>query len=81
MMDITYHYPPDLTQLLIQTSPRLCPRKKYVVLFFRGAGVAGAELNPLGARSRDRQELRKQVGNGPRSHSRNERNAAKRAFG
>src|SRR5688572_19381329 len=38
-MDITYQYPPELFQLLIEVIPRLCPRKKDVVLFFRGAGV------------------------------------------
>ena len=38
-MDIVYHYPPELLQLLIDTIPRLCRSKKDVVLFFRGAGV------------------------------------------
>ena len=38
-MDITYHYPPDLLNLLIDAIPRLMRSKKDVVLFFRGAGV------------------------------------------
>lgn len=38
-MDIVYHYPPELLQLLIDTIPRLCRSKKDVILFFRGAGV------------------------------------------
>lgn len=37
-MDIIYHYPPELTQLLIDTIPLLCPRKRDVLLFFKGAG-------------------------------------------
>jgi restriction system protein len=38
-MDITYHYPPELFQLLVDAIPRLCRAKKDVFLFFRGAGV------------------------------------------
>ncbi|HVO60793.1 MAG TPA: hypothetical protein VMT53_07645 [Terriglobales bacterium] len=38
-MDIVFHYPPELTQLLIQTIPLLCPSKKDVLSFFKGAGV------------------------------------------
>lgn len=38
-MDITYHYPPELFNLLVDTIPRLMRSKKDVVLFFRGAGV------------------------------------------
>ena len=37
-MDIVYHYPPELTQLLIDTIPLLCRGKKDVILFFKGAG-------------------------------------------
>lgn len=39
-MDITYHYPPELLQLLIDTIPRLSRSKNDVLLFFRGAGVS-----------------------------------------
>ena len=38
-MDISYHYPPELFQLLVDAVPRLCRAKKDVLLFFRGAGV------------------------------------------
>jgi hypothetical protein len=38
-MDVTFHYPPDLFNLLVDTIPRLCRSKKGVLLFFRGAGV------------------------------------------
>ena len=39
-LDIVFHYPPELTQLLIQTIPLLCPAKRDVLLFFKGSGVA-----------------------------------------
>ena len=34
-----FHYPPELTSLLIDTIPLLCRSKKDVLLFFKGAGV------------------------------------------
>lgn len=34
-----FHYPPELTALLIDTIPLLCKSKKDVLLFFKGAGV------------------------------------------
>lgn len=46
-MDITFHYPPDLMSLLVQTIPRLCRSKKDTVLFFRGAGVDQYITSPL----------------------------------
>ncbi len=39
MLDIIYHYPPELFQLLIDTIPLLSRSKKDVLIFFRGAGV------------------------------------------
>lgn len=39
-MDITWHYPPELMNLLIDTIPLLNRGKKDVFLFFQGAGVA-----------------------------------------
>lgn len=39
-MDITFHYPPELMNLLIDTIPLLNKTKKDVFLFFKGAGVA-----------------------------------------
>jgi restriction system protein len=39
-MDITYHYPPELMNLLIETIPLLCKSKDDTLLFFKGAGVS-----------------------------------------
>lgn len=49
-MDIAYQYPPELTQLLIDTIPRLSRSKRDVLLFFRGAGVSENAL--VGLRQR-----------------------------
>jgi len=49
-MDIAYHYPPELFQLLVDTIPRLCKGKNDVLIFFRGAGVAESTLAPIRAR-------------------------------
>lgn len=38
-MDIIYHYPPELFQLLVDTIPLLCRSKRDVLLFLEGAGV------------------------------------------
>ena len=46
-IDITYQYPPELFQLMIETIPRLCPSKKNLLLFFRGAGVRRIDLEDL----------------------------------
>lgn len=55
-MDTTYHYPPELLQLLVDTIPRLCRSKEDVLVFFRGAGVQEALINPLRARVRARDQ-------------------------
>ncbi len=48
MMDITFHYPPELLLLLlIDAIPKLCKSKADLLLFFQGAGVPGATLQPL----------------------------------
>lgn len=39
-VDITFHYPPELMSLLINTIPLLNRSKKDVFLFFKGAGVS-----------------------------------------
>lgn len=39
--DITFHYPPELFNLLVDTIPLLNRAKKDVLIFFRGAGVSG----------------------------------------
>ena len=36
----TFHYPPELFELLVETIPLLSKSKKSVLLFFRGSGVA-----------------------------------------
>lgn len=46
MMDISFHYPPELLQLLIDTIPKLCKSKRDVLLFFQGAGVSLAIRQP-----------------------------------
>ena len=49
-MDVTYHYPPELLQLLVDTIPRLCRSKRDVFLFFRGAGIKRSMFSDLEAR-------------------------------
>lgn len=46
-MDITYHYPPELFTLVVQTLPLLWRSKKSLLLFFRGAGVPNSLINDL----------------------------------
>lgn len=46
MMDITFHYPPELLQLLIDAIPKLCKSKRDLLLFFQGAGVSNGTLKP-----------------------------------
>jgi hypothetical protein len=46
MMDITFHYPPELLQLLIDAIPKLCKSKQDLLLFFKGAGVSRVTLQP-----------------------------------
>jgi hypothetical protein len=41
-MDISFHYPPELLSLLIDTIPLLNRSKRDVFLFFKGAGVSDA---------------------------------------
>ena len=38
-MGVSFHYPPELLQLLVDTIPRLCRSKRDVITFLRGAGV------------------------------------------
>lgn len=47
MMDITFHYPPELLQLLVDAIPKLCKSKRDLLLFFQGAGVPIATLQPF----------------------------------
>lgn len=58
--DITFHYPPELMSLLIDTIPLLCRGKRDVFLFFKGAGVADALVAaPLQQWQRDRGSISK----------------------
>lgn len=43
-IDITFHYPPELMSLLIDTIPLLNRSKNDVFLFFKGAGVSHADM-------------------------------------
>jgi hypothetical protein len=46
MMDISFHYPPDLLQALVDTLPKLCKSKADLLLFFQGAGTSRSVLAP-----------------------------------
>ncbi len=46
-MDITFHYPPELFSLLIDTIPLLCRSKQDTLLFFKGAGVPDSQTTDL----------------------------------
>ena len=46
-MNIEFHYPPELLELLVDTIPRLVKSKKSTVLFFKGAGVQGKFLDEV----------------------------------
>jgi restriction system protein len=48
--DITFHYPPELFNLLVYTIPALNRSKKDILLFFRGAGVPDDLLRDLSQR-------------------------------
>ena len=50
MTDAAYHYPPELFNLLVEAIPKLCPRKRDLVTFFRGAGVPTSLLSDIGAK-------------------------------
>lgn len=52
-VDVTYHFSPDLFNLLVETIPLLNPTKRDVVAFFRGAGVPADITAILDARLRD----------------------------
>lgn len=59
-MDITFHYPPELFELLVDTIPLLCRSKKSVVIFFQGAGVSSGVIDDLRQRvETDRENINK----------------------
>lgn len=53
-MDISFHYPPELFNLLVDTLPKLCKSKQDLLLFFKGAGVSRPILAPYEALLRTR---------------------------
>ncbi len=55
-MEITFHYPPELLELLITTIPLLCPSKKSVLLFFQGAGVHSNDLQDMSQKIQENKE-------------------------
>jgi len=59
-MDIVFHFPPDLFNLLAQTIPRLCRSKDDVILFFKGAGVSSTMTSTLVRQlNKDRESISK----------------------
>ncbi len=59
-MDITYQYPPELFNLLVDTIPLLNKGKGDVIEFFRGAGVSSLVLQSMAKRiSHDREAVSK----------------------
>ena len=46
-MDITFHYPPELMNLLVDCIPKLCKSKKDLLAFFQGAGIGAGVLSPF----------------------------------
>lgn len=58
--DITFHYPPELMNLLIDTIPILNKGKRDVFLFFKGAGVSETLMaGPRGQWQADRDSIGK----------------------
>jgi len=59
-MDITFHYPPELFQLLVDTIPLLCRSKLDVLTFLKGAGVDYQVMMDLWERvENDRENINK----------------------
>jgi hypothetical protein len=59
-MEITFHYPPELMNLLVDTIPLLNKGKNDLFLFFRGAGVAESLMQaPLDAWRANKDSIRK----------------------
>lgn len=59
-MDNSFHYPPEVFNLLVETIPLLCKSKPDVLLFFRGAGVSKQLMNDLAQRVKlDRSKVNK----------------------
>jgi hypothetical protein len=52
-IEITFHYPPELFNLLVDTIPLLNRSKKNVLLFIKGAGVPGEMLADIETQLRE----------------------------
>jgi hypothetical protein len=48
--DVTFHYPPELFNLLVDVVPLLNRSKQDVLIFFRGAGVQEPMTSDIAAR-------------------------------
>ena len=59
-MDITFHYPPDLFDLMVRAIPALVRSKRDLLLFFRGAGIPDAMFQDISEKVRiDRDSIYK----------------------
>lgn len=59
-MEESYHYPPEVLNLLVEAVPLLCRSKNDVLMFLRGAGVSELLFSDLAERLRvDRANLNK----------------------
>jgi len=59
-MEESYHYPPEVLNLLVDTVPLLCKSKNDVLVFFRGAGVSESDMADLARRVKvDRKNINK----------------------
>ena len=59
-MDVSYHYPPEVFTLLVDTIPLLCRSKQDVIIFLKGAGVSSSVLQDLEHRVKiDRKNINK----------------------
>ncbi|MBM3926389.1 MAG: restriction endonuclease [SAR202 cluster bacterium] len=56
---IVYHFPPELTLLLVDTIPLLCKSKRDVLLFFKGAGIPSRYLENLQDQVRSKESVNK----------------------
>ena len=55
-MDISFHFPPELLNLLNEALPKLCKKKMDLLLFFQGAGVGRDLLAPYQILLRDNKD-------------------------
>lgn len=59
-INIIFHYPPELLNLLVDTIPLLCRSKKDVFLFFKGAGVKDSLMSaPINQWNQDKASISK----------------------